>query len=334
MKRVLCVRLNNWPIERLRRTPLPPGGRRRESSLSRVAPGEGSSRLERPTFGTSNGPDGSARNHGLTPALSRRTGTSPAQFKAPLAVDRRRVGPPSSSSPPATRARGAPRPPGPDAGRGRGGVSPASTHADHEPDRDARGLAAVGQVADAVHAGRRRSPRRHRRGDPAAVFLDVTGCDRLFGGFDAILSAGDRRPWRRLGLSADLAVAPTPGAAWALAHNPNRVVTEAELDGRPRPPCRRPPCGSTPCHGRQPCGPSAMDTVARLDGRSPGTGWSRPGSAATCSTRLDQATGRVAEPLVFLDPPSPVVARHGVRRGRCTSVGGVVGRAPGSWSTG
>lgn len=51
---------------------------------------------------------------------------------------------------------------------------------------------------------------------PAGLFLDVTGCAHLFGG-EAALCADLAARLTRLGLTARLAVAATPGAAWAAA---------------------------------------------------------------------------------------------------------------------
>ena len=49
------------------------------------------------------------------------------------------------------------------------------------------------------------------------VFLDVTGCAHLFGGETALCRDIARRV-KRLGFAARLALADTPGAAWALSH--------------------------------------------------------------------------------------------------------------------
>ncbi|MCU0882420.1 MAG: DNA polymerase Y family protein [Hyphomonadaceae bacterium] len=56
----------------------------------------------------------------------------------------------------------------------------------------------------------------------AALMLDVTGCAHLFGGEQAILADMALR-LRKLGLTAALAMASTPGAAWALATHDRRA---------------------------------------------------------------------------------------------------------------
>jgi protein ImuB len=57
------------------------------------------------------------------------------------------------------------------------------------------------------------APQRH------GVFLDVTGCDRVFHGLDNLVRQV-AAAMRRMRLDARLAVAPTPGAAWALTFTP------------------------------------------------------------------------------------------------------------------
>ena len=49
------------------------------------------------------------------------------------------------------------------------------------------------------------------------LFLDIAGCDRLFGGEEALM-ASLRAGFEDFGLTARLALTDTPGAAWALAH--------------------------------------------------------------------------------------------------------------------
>ena len=51
----------------------------------------------------------------------------------------------------------------------------------------------------------------------ASIFIDITGCAHLFGGEDALLSDLARR-LEGFGFAHRIAIASTPGAAWALAH--------------------------------------------------------------------------------------------------------------------
>src|SRR5688572_15544638 len=63
------------------------------------------------------------------------------------------------------------------------------------------------------------------------LFLDVTGATHLFGG-EAKLMADLSRRLSNFGLPARLALAGTPGAAWALAHYAERAVTLVPPDGQ------------------------------------------------------------------------------------------------------
>lgn len=65
------------------------------------------------------------------------------------------------------------------------------------------------------------APARAACSGGAALMLDVTGCAHLFGG-EQVLLDDIAFKLRRLGLSVGLAMASTPGAAWALAtHHPH-----------------------------------------------------------------------------------------------------------------
>ena len=66
------------------------------------------------------------------------------------------------------------------------------------------------------------------------IFLDIAGCARLFGGEEALM-ASLRVALEEFGLTVRLALADTPGAAWALAHfgadDPAVVLPDAGLSG-------------------------------------------------------------------------------------------------------
>ncbi|MBW8785706.1 MAG: DNA polymerase Y family protein [Novosphingobium sp.] len=65
---------------------------------------------------------------------------------------------------------------------------------------------------------------------PDGVIVDVTGASHLFGGEAALLGDAAALLARR-GLAARLAIAPTAGAAWALAHyGPPNAIVRAEQD--------------------------------------------------------------------------------------------------------
>ena len=79
-----------------------------------------------------------------------------------------------------------------------------------DPAADARALKRLARWAD------RFTPRVMPDGVDT-LFLDITGCTRLFGGEEALM-ASLRGALEDFGLTARLALADTPGAAWALAH--------------------------------------------------------------------------------------------------------------------
>lgn len=69
---------------------------------------------------------------------------------------------------------------------------------------------------------------------PDGVIVDVTGVAHLFGGESALLSDASAILTRR-GLAARLAIAPTAGAAWALAHHgPANAILHGEDDAAQR----------------------------------------------------------------------------------------------------
>ena len=162
--------------------------------------------------------------------------------------------------------------------------------------RDARALAAVGRWL----AGRL-SPVASVE-PPESVLLEVGGSAAIFGGVDAARRAA-ADALRRAGLTACAAVAPTPGAAWALA-SAGRAETVA---------------GDSAVLGSLPlaCLRLPGDVVAALAGvgvRTVGQLAALPRSAVPTRfgdlalLRLDQATGAAPEPLACLSPEVPVSA--------------------------
>ena len=172
---------------------------------------------------------------------------------------------------------------------------------------------------------------------PDGLFLDVTGCAHLFGG-EAAMAADLAARLNRFGLTARLAVAATPGAAWAAAR--------CGLEGGGTPPdgdqTRQPPAGRERGgreHGRRGatdpaasgwCVLAAGDEAAALSPLpvaalrlAPATtsalaraGLTQIGDLAALPraplaarfgagllTRLDQALGRADEALVWRRPP-------------------------------
>jgi protein ImuB len=132
-------------------------------------------------------------------------------------------------------------------------------------------------------------------------FLDVTGAAHLFGGEEMLL-ADLSRLLNRFGLPARLAVAETPGTAWALSHfhaSP-AVVLPAGREAAALAPL---PIAALRL------APETRTTLRRLGFKRIGalSGLPRAPLAARFEAellrRLDQALGHAAEPLCFIVPP-------------------------------
>jgi protein ImuB len=177
---------------------------------------------------------------------------------------------------------------------------------------------------------------------PDGLFLDVTGCAHLFGG-EAAMAADLAARLSRFGLTARLAVAATPGAAWAAARCGLEGGGTSDRDQTGQPPAGRDRDGRQPnrrdaadpaagwcvlASGDEPTVLSPLPVAAlRL---SPATISALARAGLTCIadlaalpraplaarfgagllTRLDQALGRADEALVWRRPP-PV---HAVER--------------------
>ena len=59
---------------------------------------------------------------------------------------------------------------------------------------------------------------------PTVLFLDLTGSERLFGGIDRLVDRV-KLSLVQFGIPAQIALAPTPGAAWAFALTGGRIPT-------------------------------------------------------------------------------------------------------------
>jgi protein ImuB len=140
----------------------------------------------------------------------------------------------------------------------------------------------------------------------AGLWLDVTGVCHLFGGPAALLADLERR-LEDLGLQATAALAPTPGAAWALA----RFGTSPLLEKKEK-----------VSQALAPLPPAALrlsasqrELLARFGLNSIGKLYALPTSALTrrfgpsLILRLDQALGRSAEPLSPHRPQAPLILR-------------------------
>jgi protein ImuB len=160
----------------------------------------------------------------------------------------------------------------------------------------------------ALFAARRWSP-RSSVSDPTGLWLDLTGVAHLFGG-ERRMCARILRFCARLGLSARIAVAGTPGAAHALArHGPAALILcpeGGEADAIAGFPLRALRLDEDALSAARRLG---LETIGDLLALPRGPLTRRFGEALL--TRLDQALGRIAEPfdpIIPEDPPA-VLAR-------------------------
>ena len=200
------------------------------------------------------------------------------------------------------------------------------------PELDIRPADPEGDRADlmrlAITAARRWSPLVALSGEDG-LFLDLTGTAHLFGGEVGWYGASSGCS-RAAGFAARIAVADTTGAAWALARasvphptklvlgrkrNPTRwgncVFTERRhCDLPPRSHCEA--IASLPCAALR-IDPAKLELLRRLGIDSIGQLAAIPRGplvrrfGAALVTRLDQASGRVAEPLDPIVPPASIV---------------------------
>lgn len=141
---------------------------------------------------------------------------------------------------------------------------------------------------------------------PDGLFLDITGVDHLWGG-EAELMADLRARLAGNGLPFRLALADTPGAAWALAHYGR--------DGAIAPPGGQADLLKPLPPAALRLEPEATVQIERLGLRRleqilsiPRAPLGRRFGARTLE-RMDQALGRAAEALTFRRPPTPWLAR-------------------------
>ena len=135
------------------------------------------------------------------------------------------------------------------------------------------------------------------------LWLDVTGCAHLFGGEVAMLKDLAAR-LARLGWTARIALADTPGAAWAVAHHGREAVTVIP------PGTHRQRIASLPLAAlRLPA--VVTEDLNRLGLRRVGTLFKIARAPLTArfgaqvALRLDQALGHITEPVSPQAPVSP-----------------------------
>jgi protein ImuB len=139
---------------------------------------------------------------------------------------------------------------------------------------------------------------------PDGLFLDIGGCAHLFGGEHALLKSLQSR-LKAQGLAARGAIAPTPGAAHALARfGDKRIVSAEELEAALAPlPVRALRLSEDALALLRRLGLKHVAQIAAAP-RAPFS--ARAGQAAML--RLDQAYGRAPEALTPRRPPPPLFA--------------------------
>jgi protein ImuB len=189
-------------------------------------------------------------------------------------------------------------------------IHPALATVEAEPDEDARAL-------DNIAAWCERFTPVVVVDPPDGLFLDITGCAHLFGGETALRDQIVTR-LNAQGFAARAALAPTPGAAWALARNGRqqkldislREALKQSLQGSgdlaellaPLPiEALRLEEGSAALLRRL-----GLKTIDQLLAAPRSSFTARAGERAML--RLDQALGRAPEPLTPRRPAPPVFA--------------------------
>jgi protein ImuB len=183
------------------------------------------------------------------------------------------------------------------------------------PELDIRDADPAGDAADllrlAVTAARRWTPltalSKTGGSEADGLMLDITGTAHLFGGEER-MARRIVRLLARLGFTAHVAVADTAGAAWAMARFGRARATGCILV----PPATHSDAIATLPLAALRIGPGAVDalvhlgvdTIGQLAAMPRGPLVRRFGDALV--TRLDQASGRVAEPLDPVVPPEPI----------------------------
>jgi protein ImuB len=131
-------------------------------------------------------------------------------------------------------------------------------------------------------------------------FLDVAGAAHLFGGEERLLTDLVQR-LDHFGLPARLAIADTPGAAWALAHfHDGAAALPSGMEAAA--------LAALPIEALR-LSPETRSTLRRLGFKRIGTLIDKPRAPFAARfehellRRLDQALGRTAEPLRLITPP-------------------------------
>ena len=177
-------------------------------------------------------------------------------------------------------------------------ICPDVSHAPHQPAEDARALESLARWLMRFSPVVAPEP-------PDAIFLDVTGSERLFGSYENLLRIVTLAV-ARLNISANICIAPTLGAAWAVASfidgaivSPDQLIST--LSPFPPQALRLDAVTAAVLDSL------GIETIGRLIDLPRDALPARFG--ATLLQRIDQALGRIAEPLAPLPHRSPIQAR-------------------------
>lgn len=172
-------------------------------------------------------------------------------------------------------------------------------HLPHDPHQDARTLEGIARWIMA-----RYSPQVALL-PPDGIFVEIGGSERLLGG-PHVIARDVARAMRRLRIYSFIAVAPTAGAAWAMASSrQQRIVDETETINALHP---------LPVWTLR-VDPAIADALYHVGIETIGQLMRLPRSALPARfgphllERLDQAIGRLPEPLDWLSPRAPLRER-------------------------
>jgi protein ImuB len=190
-------------------------------------------------------------------------------------------------------------------------LCPSLEHGEYQPREDRKGLMGLARWMMRFSPVVALDPSDDPEEDPTPViFVDVSGCERLYGSLEFLMKQIDEA-LKRLRLQATLAIAPTPGAAFALAvsaarprrpwHTDTNNSIEQILASLSPDVLRIDPAISHMLHH---LGIRTIGQVMKLPRRSLPARF-----GGQLLMRLDQALGRIDEPLVPLSYQSPVEAR-------------------------
>jgi protein ImuB len=171
--------------------------------------------------------------------------------------------------------------------------------ADSEPEKDLKSLEALGYWLMRFSPNVAICP-------PSSIYLDATGMELLFGSLQA-LAGRVNAVLKRLRLNANVAITPTPGAAWGLAiygkESPKVVANEnllAALDRLPPEALRLESATTATLRG---LGISSIGILLRIPREDLVARF-----GPTILQRIDQATGATHEPQNWLPHRTPIKA--------------------------